>query len=147
MENIDYAVCQENTFGSLAIYNIYYSFSGQKVCTEFCFVPKQILWGQFDYNEWLKLINNILCIILKTPPTGSQGTYTKVELNILNKRFVEPGEKLIGAENIFNYRNQYIHGQVKIINSTTSETGFVALDVEFKLYNELGSARFKIMQK
>ncbi|MDQ5928926.1 MAG: hypothetical protein QG594_704 [Bacteroidota bacterium] len=133
--------------GALAVYDIYDTFSNKKKFTEFCFAPKPLHYEHFNYNVWLNLINSILCIVLKTKPTGSQGTYTNIDINILNKRVVEPGDRLTGAENIFNSRNQYVHGTVKVINSISSENGFVALDVEFKLLGDLGNARFKILRK
>ncbi len=146
-ENIKNTQSVITNMGVVVVYDVYNNFTDQKTYTEFCFAPKQMFWNYFNYNEWLNLINSILCIVLKTPPTGSRGTFTEINLSILNKRIVEPGDKLIGAENIFNSRNQYIHGTVKVMNLTISESGFVTLDVELKLYDELGSARFKIMRK
>lgn len=132
--------------GELIVYNINNIFTNKKLYTEFCFAPQQMFWNYFGYNEWLKLINMILCTVTKKQPVGARGTYTKIELDILNKRIIEPDEKIIGAENIFNYNNQYVHGKIEIINNITSENGFIALDARFTLYDNLGNAQFKILR-
>lgn len=106
----------------------------------------------FDDNYIHKIINSIVSLLYPNYRDGAQGTYTTLQISILNNRLVPYKNKRYDAEKIINGEDRTLFAYVYPLSPTISGDNkrFLSLDVRFEFFTaqgNIGNARIQIHPK
>jgi hypothetical protein len=132
---------------TIAIYSIHDDFTKEEIGVEFCLAPQPTYYDFIDHLFFLKVVNEILLVWLKRSVKATEGTSTIVGLNILNKRIVEPTNRLPNSDKIFSEHHPYLHGKFEKVFMTINEKDeYVNLSTRFS-FGDIGKITYEIRRE